>query len=313
MDWLNLHTSTLDSPEFVGSSPVERSTWLCLLRFCIGQENSGRIVGGRTWKDRQWQQLARVTLREVSVSCGLWKWDGDDLIVGFYPGEKENEVKTRREVARKNGLRGGRPEKTNTGANVGPNVGPHEITHGITQEKPTSVIFAKAEGEREGEGERKEKGNQSSAAPAGAPDGGEAAELFAVPPAAPEPTPPPPPAPAPATPAATPPRTRDRNPLFDALAEATDGAPSQLTADTARAVGVSLAKIVKVSPDLTPFEIARRAANYHTHFDGAALTAPALARHWARCDIAKAHGHGTSREYPGMSPDDPIMQRRNAF
>lgn len=96
MDWLNIHTSTLDSPEFVGASPVERSTWLCLQRVCIGQENGGRIVGARRWKDRQWQQLARVTLREVSAACGLWRWDGEDLVVSFYPTAKEAEVKAKR-------------------------------------------------------------------------------------------------------------------------------------------------------------------------------------------------------------------------
>ena len=142
MDWLNLHTSTLDSPAFVGSAPVERSTWLCLLRFCIGQENGGRITGGRRWKDRQWQQLARVTLREITLKSELWKWDGEDLIVTFYPLEKEAQVMEKRKVARENGKRGGRP----TGANT--------ITKEATQTKPRLVISGKAEGEGEGEVER---------------------------------------------------------------------------------------------------------------------------------------------------------------
>lgn len=76
---------------------------------------------------------------------------------------------------------------------------------------------------------------------------------------------------------------RPRNPLFDALALATDGDPAQLTADTSRAVGVALSKIKKVTPELTDDEINRRAGNYRDHFRDAALTAPALAKHWARC------------------------------
>lgn len=161
MDWINLHSSTLDSPAFVGSSPIERSTWLCLLRFCIGQENGGRIVGALLWKDRQWQQLARVTLREVKASSRLWTWEGDDLVVSFYPVEKEQEVKDRRATARTNGAKGGRPQKTNTETNVGPDVAPNVETHG----KPTLVISAKAEGE--GEGEREGEGNNTPQPPVG--------------------------------------------------------------------------------------------------------------------------------------------------
>jgi hypothetical protein len=65
MIWLNLNVATLDSEEFVGSDPVERATWLCLLRYCVGQENGGRIAGCKKWKDSHWQQLCRVTLREI--------------------------------------------------------------------------------------------------------------------------------------------------------------------------------------------------------------------------------------------------------
>lgn len=111
MEWLNLHASVLDSVEFVGCEPVEQATWLKLLRFAIGQENSGRITGCKGWKDRKWQQLARCTKREVGADCDLWEWDGDDLLVSFYPVEKETEVQTKREVARVNGSKGGRPRK----------------------------------------------------------------------------------------------------------------------------------------------------------------------------------------------------------
>lgn len=83
-----------------------------------------------------------------------------------------------------------------------------------------------------------------------------------------------------------PPKTRERNPLFDALAAATDGDADKLTTPTARAVGVALAQIRKASPDVTPEEIARRARNYRVHFRDATLTASALAKHWARCESA---------------------------
>lgn len=142
MEWLNLHASTMDSPEFVGSDTKERGTWLSLLRYCIGQENGGTISGCKLWKDRQWQQLARVTLREVSIDCRLYEWSSQDLIVWGYPKEKESEVCRKRELARLNGKTGGRPK-------IG-----YET---ITNKEPTLVISQKAEGNGM-EGEWKENG-----------------------------------------------------------------------------------------------------------------------------------------------------------
>ncbi len=95
---------------------------------------------------------------------------------------------------------------------------------------------------------------------------------------------------------------RPRNPLFDALAVATDGDPFQLTADTSRAVGVALSKIQKVTPSLTADEIKRRAANYRDHFRDAALTAPALAKHWARCDQSKNGASGSAGTDWSLNP-----------
>lgn len=147
MDWLNLHTSMLDSAEFIGSDTRERGTWLSLLRYCIGQENGGRIENCKGWKDRKWQQLARVTLREVTGPCALFEWDASALVIKGYPFEKEKEVKSKREIAKFNGRKGGRPLM---------------ITNVGSQKKPTLVNSPKAEGEgegeREGEGESQPRG-----------------------------------------------------------------------------------------------------------------------------------------------------------
>lgn len=140
MNWLNLSIQTLDSENFLGSDPIDRATWLCLLRYCIGQENGGVIADCADWADRKWQQLVRITKKEVTRTCELWKWDGNTLIVWGYPSEKEREVQSRRDLAKTNGAKGGRPKITNIGTN----------------EKPTLVNSGKAEGE----GERKEKGKE---------------------------------------------------------------------------------------------------------------------------------------------------------
>ena len=149
MEWLNLHSSVLDSPEVVGSDTRERGVWLSLLRYCIGQENGGRIEAAKPWKDRQWQQLARVTLREVTAGSRLYWWEGETLCVWGYPIEKESEVRRRRDIARANGKTGGRPkvagiQTTNTNPNVD------------TNPKPTLVISEKAEGEWKGNGKEME-------------------------------------------------------------------------------------------------------------------------------------------------------------
>jgi hypothetical protein len=107
MEFINIHTSAIDSMDFIRCAPPQRAAWLLLLRFCAGQENGGKIVGAREWGDTTWQQLCRVKLREVKNDCGLFFWDGADLIVNFYPSEQEKKVISNRKVG---GL-GGRPKK----------------------------------------------------------------------------------------------------------------------------------------------------------------------------------------------------------
>lgn len=149
MNWLNIETATLDSERFVGSEPTARGTWLCLLRFCAGQENGGTIKACATWADRKWQQLARVTQAEVKADSTLWWWVGDDLVLWAYPSDKEAEVREKRERARTNGKLGGRP------ISVSP--APKPQTKVGSQQEPTLVNSAKAEGNgMEGKGMRRE-------------------------------------------------------------------------------------------------------------------------------------------------------------
>lgn len=70
-------------------------------------------------------QSCGVMASEVAESCGLYHWDGDDLVISFYPADAQREIERKREIARANGRKGGRkptsepmPE-TNVGSNIG--------------------------------------------------------------------------------------------------------------------------------------------------------------------------------------------------
>lgn len=128
MDWVNIHRSTLSSEEFLGCDPVQRATWLCLMAYCVDQENGGVIRDAGSWGDRRWQQIVRVTKSEAQDKCPLWSWDGLDLTVWAYPIEKEAMVQQKRgagrlggaaktqaktQAAKQNGSLGGRPISAN--------------------------------------------------------------------------------------------------------------------------------------------------------------------------------------------------------
>ena len=107
MNWLNIHTDALRSEEFLGAEPTERATWLCLMGWCVTQENGGIIAGAQEWGTRKWQQVCGVTLDEVQIQSGLYWFENGNLMVLAYPNSKEAEVEAKREAGKK----GGRPKK----------------------------------------------------------------------------------------------------------------------------------------------------------------------------------------------------------
>lgn len=128
MNWLNINVSTLDSESYLCATHCERSTWLNLLRYCIGQENEGTIKGAKAFGNRHWRQLVRVSLQDVQRPSKLWDWDGDDLQVNFYPGPQEAAVKAKRNAAlvthakcrsRRDAQQGGKGKELNETENEG--------------------------------------------------------------------------------------------------------------------------------------------------------------------------------------------------
>ena len=100
MEWIKLDCNTSVTPEYGGSEPVVRATWLNLMLYCGKQENGGRIQDCASWPDRMWQQICGVTKDETRLECALYTWDGDDLIVAFYPIKAEEIVQSRREAGK---------------------------------------------------------------------------------------------------------------------------------------------------------------------------------------------------------------------
>jgi hypothetical protein len=80
---------------------------------------------------------------------------------------------------------------------------------------------------------------------------------------------------------------RERNPLFDALAEATGQNAEQITKSAGGQIGKALAEIKAVSPEITVEQIKERAANYRTHFADVSISPSALAKWWGLCDKPK--------------------------
>jgi hypothetical protein len=148
MNWLNIELSTLRSPEYLGSDPEQRATWLNLMAYCADQENGGRIELCSIWKDRMWQQVCGVTSGEVDQPSELWSWEGDDLVVLFYPIEKEEEVKVKREA----GSKGGKSQ-SDAKANAARINGAKHSTQAEPKQNPSQGANGK---ERNGIGSRKE-------------------------------------------------------------------------------------------------------------------------------------------------------------
>lgn len=146
MEWLNIHRGTIDSEAFVDASPAQRGTWLSLLSYCAGQENSGLIKGAKAFDERKWLKLAGVTLAEAQEDCGLWLWQKGDVLVQFYPLEKEGMVRRNRESASSGG-------KAKANATSRQTFLPPATAGATAGANPSAIPGAPAEGKgREGKG-----------------------------------------------------------------------------------------------------------------------------------------------------------------
>ena len=255
MNWINIQTATLRSPQFIGSDPTARGTWLAVLGYCYEQENGGKICGCKDWKDRQWQQICGVTREEIDGSGLLMQWEENDLCVSNYPRETEHEIKAKRAAGRKGGKARSQAKIEAARAN-GAKHNP-SITQAQPKQPPNEI---------EKKGKEIEKETEASV-PAASSTG--QADLPNFPPTA-----------------TAPPKPKsERDAIKDALAGCGGADPSQIVASAWSGIGKALADIKGVCPQVTPEEIARRSANYRTHMSADTILTPqALAKNWALCD-----------------------------
>lgn len=83
---------------------------------------------------------------------------------------------------------------------------------------------------------------------------------------------------------AKPVQARERNPIFDALAEIAGIPLNQITKSAAGQIATALRDIKAVSAEVTAGEIHRRAGHYRQHFKDATLSPTALAKWWGKCN-----------------------------
>jgi hypothetical protein len=101
-----------------------------------------------------------VTLAEAREECDLWHWEDDALCVAFYPNDKQEEVKAKRDAGKRGGKRSGKARREAV----------REAQ--LEAELQPNRVLLEAELERKGkEGEWKDKGKETLTVVSDAPSG----------------------------------------------------------------------------------------------------------------------------------------------
>lgn len=87
------------------------------------------------------------------------------------------------------------------------------------------------------------------------------------------------------------PQARQRDEIADALARAENAEPLEVPASHMRTLCVKANELRRVAPDVTPAEVARRAANWPSHMGDATISGPGVVKWWGTLG-APANGRG---------------------
>lgn len=62
------------------------AAWFRCVDTCSRAMNGGRLVGARVWKPLGWTRIVGITCAAALnlVAAGLARWEGDDLVLGYY-------------------------------------------------------------------------------------------------------------------------------------------------------------------------------------------------------------------------------------
>lgn len=167
MEFANIRCQVTRTEEFADSEPTERATWFSMLCYCCSMENGGRIEDCRDWKNRKWEQMMGITKEEAEATCKLWTWEGNDIVVTFYPIEAEQKVRAKSSAGRLGGIKSGLVRQ-NRSTNEAPenllqaeNEAPEKPASSTPEAAPESCLNKRKGNERE-ENEIKPKGREGN-------------------------------------------------------------------------------------------------------------------------------------------------------
>lgn len=141
MNWINLRTELLRTPEFMSAKDGAIETWLRVLAYCCEQENGGSMTGSNSWSDKVWTCAAGVSKQQVIDAFPLIKETESGYVIVGYPQSKQAEVEAKREAGRKGGSRSASRSACRS---------------------PNGSAATEGEGEGESKGKEKEKKNPLS-------------------------------------------------------------------------------------------------------------------------------------------------------
>lgn len=100
MLWTALPVDRMLSVEYLRVSAATRGHHAALILLCAQRETAGRVVGAKSWTNRDWLMAAGCDRRAIAavVAAGFSSWDGHDLIVLDYDAQRESRVKAQRIV-----------------------------------------------------------------------------------------------------------------------------------------------------------------------------------------------------------------------
>lgn len=107
MRFFPVECASVTGTDFSCATFEQQGQWLNLMTYCANQENGGRIEGATELPEVFFQRSLAMRKEEFESECLLWTWDGQDLVVKFYPLQNQEKCQTLRENGREGGVQPG--------------------------------------------------------------------------------------------------------------------------------------------------------------------------------------------------------------